>query len=163
MMYNKSVANKSMSKAAKTVPTNSEKSTDEYGLCRVSLDGAWPYLHGQTQNPNEALNQIIWSKIPKQVFVSRKVLEIGVNSAIIEYNDGASGVFDVLEFVGVNTRGILTEKGTVARNYRRIKNSSVKCSEKGKIRRKTLRSIKKGFLDTEKETEIVESYVAGGF
>ena len=119
-------------------------------------------LHGQTQNPNEALNQIIWNKIPKQVCVVRMVLEIGINSAIIEYNDGAAGVFDVLQFVGVKTHGILTEKGTAARNNKRIKNSAVKCSDKGKKRRKTLRTIKKGFLDME-ETEKVESYVPGGF
>ena len=30
-----------MSKAAKTVFINSEKSADGYGLCRVSLDGSW--------------------------------------------------------------------------------------------------------------------------
>ena len=49
----------------------------------------------------------------------------------------------MLEFVGVKTRGILTEKGTMARNDKRIKNSAVKCSDKGKKRRKTLRTIKK--------------------
>ena len=54
-------------------------------------------LHGSTQNSNEALNSMIWSKCPKSTFVQRPVLEIGVNAAVLAYNDGASGVLDVLE------------------------------------------------------------------
>ena len=40
-------------------------------------------LHGKTQNANEALNNIIWQKCPKNVFVKRDVLEVGVKSAVI--------------------------------------------------------------------------------
>ena len=47
-------------------------------------------LHGKTQNANEALNNIIWTKCPKSVFVERIVLEIGVNSAVSEFNEGRS-------------------------------------------------------------------------
>ena len=119
-------------------------------------------LHGQTQNPNEALNQIIWAKVPKSVFVGRGVLEMGVNSAIIEFNDGSNGVHKVLNYLGVET-GYLTKLGSIARNKRRISHSARKCSTNGKQRRRTLRTIKKGFLDTEKELEKEESYVAGGF
>ena len=60
-------------------------------------------LHGQTQNTNEALNHIIWSKVPKAVFVGRSVLEMGVYSAVIEYNDGAAGLRKVLELLGVKS------------------------------------------------------------
>ena len=119
-------------------------------------------LHGQTQNPNEALNQIIWSKVPKAIFVGKHVLEMGINSAIIEYNDGAFGIHKVLNHVGVET-GLCTHRGSVARNKRRLIQSARKCSAKGIQRRKTLRTIKKGFLDQEKELEKEESYVAGGF
>ena len=35
-------------------------------------------LHGTTQNNNEALNGLIWKKVPKDVFVGHNVLEIGV-------------------------------------------------------------------------------------
>lgn len=35
-------------------------------------------LHGGTQNQNESLNNIIWSRIPKSTFVLRKTLELGV-------------------------------------------------------------------------------------
>ena len=34
-------------------------------------------LHGQTQNPNESFNNLIWTRIPKNVFVGRKTLKWG--------------------------------------------------------------------------------------
>ena len=119
-------------------------------------------LHGQTQNPNEALNQIIWSKVPKAISVCKGVLEMGINSAIIEFNDGPNGIHKVLNFVGVEA-GYQTQLKSAARNKRRVSRSVKKCSVKGKQRRKTLRTIKKGFLDQEKELEKEECYVAGGF
>ena len=48
-------------------------------------------LHGQTQNKNELLNNVIWKKCPKTMFVSKKVLESSVFSAIIEFNDRVIG------------------------------------------------------------------------
>ena len=95
--------------------------------------------------------------------MGRKVLEIDVYSAIIEYNDGSAGIFDVLEYVGIRSRGLMTEKGTLDRNTKRIKNSAKKCSEKVINRRKSLSTIKKGYLDMEKEAENGESYVTGNF
>ena len=41
-------------------------------------------LHGTTQNNNEALNGIIWLKCPKEVYVERFTLELGVCSAILK-------------------------------------------------------------------------------
>ena len=46
---------------------------------------------GTTQNPNEALDQIVWKKCPKDTFISKIGLEIGVASAFINFNDGISG------------------------------------------------------------------------
>ena len=40
-------------------------------------------LHGKTQNNNECLHGVVWKRIPKDIFVGRKVLEIGICSAII--------------------------------------------------------------------------------
>ena len=53
-------------------------------------------LHGKTQNNNESLNGVIWKKCPKDVFVGRATLEIGVASAVLNFNDGSSGVLNVL-------------------------------------------------------------------
>ena len=48
-------------------------------------------LHGKTPNNNECLNGVVWKRIPKYIFAGRKVLEIGICSAIIHFNDGATG------------------------------------------------------------------------
>ena len=45
-------------------------------------------LHGKAQNANEALNNIIWTKCPKNVYVEKDVLESSVNSAVLEFNEG---------------------------------------------------------------------------
>ena len=38
-------------------------------------------IHGETQNANEFLNNIIWMKCPKQVFVERSILQLDVQYA----------------------------------------------------------------------------------
>lgn len=45
-------------------------------------------LHGKTQNPNESVNNVIWSRLPKTVFVGNKTLHLGVYEAIASFNDG---------------------------------------------------------------------------
>ena len=48
-------------------------------------------LYGYTENDNEAINSVIWKKCPKDVFVSKKVLEIAAALATSEFNDGSNG------------------------------------------------------------------------
>ena len=48
-------------------------------------------LEQTTQNPKEAFNEITWKKWPKNIFVFRYVLEIGLASAI-NFNDGVMGL-----------------------------------------------------------------------
>ena len=43
------------------------------------------------------------NKMPKSVFVERRVLEIDVNSAVLEFNEGAVGVHEVLKDFNVKT------------------------------------------------------------
>ena len=59
-------------------------------------------LHGKTQNSNEALNGEIWSKVLKATFVSKDTIIMGVNSAVIHYNDGRKGLLDVLKYLMLN-------------------------------------------------------------
>ena len=54
-------------------------------------------LHGTTQNNNEAFNGVIWQKCPKEVYVERWTLEIGVCSAISNFNSGSTAIMKVLE------------------------------------------------------------------
>ena len=45
-------------------------------------------LEGTIQNPNETFNQFVWQRYPKQTFLSKQVLESGVYSSVLTYNDG---------------------------------------------------------------------------
>ena len=48
-------------------------------------------LHGKTQNNNEALNSLVWKLVPKDVFDGRYIVEMGVSSAVIHFNDVITG------------------------------------------------------------------------
>ena len=71
-------------------------------------------LHGKTQNPNQFFNNIIWTKCPKAVYVSRAVLEMGVNSAVLEFNEGSHGINGVYSHFGF-PGGIYTR--TIAKKH----------------------------------------------
>ena len=55
-------------------------------------------LHGETQNNNEGLNSIIWSLVPKSIFVSKPIIEVETYSAILHFNDGTNGILQVLDY-----------------------------------------------------------------
>ena len=54
------------------------------------------------QNSNEAFNNIIWNKCPKNVYLGRSVLEIGTNSAVLDFNDGSFGMSSVFKYFGIS-------------------------------------------------------------
>ncbi|XP_018494221.1 uncharacterized protein LOC108863949 [Galendromus occidentalis] len=58
-------------------------------------------LHGKTQNPNEGANHLIWTKLPKTVFVSLPKLKKGVHIAVSEFNDGHVALCRILEAGGI--------------------------------------------------------------
>ena len=118
-------------------------------------------LHGQTQNTNEALNATILARYPENIFVGRRTLEMEVNSAILNFNDGSKGLLYVLNYFDLS-EAVTINKG-VTRDTARVKQAIRKSSEQHKKRRKILRSMKKGCLDKEKEKEKTGSYVPGGF
>ena len=60
-------------------------------------------LHRLTQNLFESLRSGICAKCPKNVFVERQTLEIGVCSAVIEFNEGFQGIHKVIEYMGLDT------------------------------------------------------------
>lgn len=45
-------------------------------------------VSGKTQNANEALHHLLWSKCPKTVFVSKNTLLMAISIVICEYNTG---------------------------------------------------------------------------
>ena len=119
-------------------------------------------VHGETQNPNEAFNGIVWKKCPKVIFVHRHAFEMRINSAILHFNDGAYGVTKILQEFSIKN-GIFTDIGSTHKDEKSVQWSTVKNSDTRKKRRKKLRMIKSGIIDNEKVREGKESYIAGGF
>ena len=105
-------------------------------------------LHGNTQNSNESLNGLIWAR-PKNIFVSRSVLEMSVSSAILSFN---SGLFEVFTNCGLEV-GSYVETFCYLEDASKVICGNVKSSKSVKKRRKTLRSVKMGFVDKEAEEE----------
>ena len=46
------------------------------------------WLHRETQNVNESINNIIWARCPKRVYVGNLTLKTAVTYAVISFNDG---------------------------------------------------------------------------
>ena len=129
-------------------------------LCDNELLGRC--LDGTTQNSNEAVNQIVWKKCPKDTFISRIVLEIGVASAVINFNDGMSGFEKLFSRLNLSF-GVIINSGAIEKDQQRIKNMNNKFQETVKMKRKKLRAVRKGYIDKEKDNEGGESYLTGNF
>ena len=116
-------------------------------------------LHGKTQNNNESLNGVIW-RCPKDTFVGRGVLETAVSSAVISFNSEHRKTSTFTK--GCNLEiGSFTELFCHLDDYNKVTRQNKKSSAAIKKRRKTLRSIAKGFIDKESEEE--RSYSCGAF
>ena len=110
---------------------------------------------------NEALNSIIWSRVPKHTFVSKSTIEMGTYSAVLHYNDGANGVLEVLKYFGLSGIVILASSSKVDKT--RIRHMKSKSTDKSKMQRKKIRAVKKGFIDDQQIKETTDSYISGGF
>ena len=95
-------------------------------------------VHGKTQNANEALNGLIWSRLSKTVFVGRETIEMGVNSAIIHFYDGRKGILKVLEHFGL--KGQISKATATNLDSSRIKRMEKKFTAAEKKHRKGLRA-----------------------
>ncbi|GBL78986.1 hypothetical protein AVEN_48947-1 [Araneus ventricosus] len=47
-------------------------------------------VHGNTQNPNESVNNVIWSRVTKSTFVQIEAPSLGVYDAVCTFNEGNS-------------------------------------------------------------------------
>ena len=95
------------------------------------------------------------------MFVSRRILEIGVSSAVINFSDGARPLITVMKHLKM-IPGKYMKMLCHRYNTGRIKTMTDKSSKKTKDRRKKLRATRKGFIDKEKEDES-ETYKGGEF
>ena len=95
-----------------------------------------------TIKPKITMSQfgLIWKKVPKDIFVGHDVLEIGVWDAVINFNDGLSGLLDVFTNLNLDHGGY-TQTFCIKHDEKRINSIDIKCLAKVKQRRKRLRAI----------------------
>jgi len=58
-------------------------------------------VHGHTQNPNESVNNIIWSRVPKNTFLTLKPLTFGIHEAVSSFNNGNVSKLLILKAAGI--------------------------------------------------------------
>ena len=118
-------------------------------------------LHGETQNVNESFKGLIWKRLPKDVFVCKRTLQIGVASATIAYKDGTKGLLKVFIKCRIEP-GYFTTLGCTHYDKRRVSAMDKKTLKVSKKRRRTLRDIRKGWVHQNLEAEGL-TYGAGKF
>jgi len=96
------------------------------------------------------------------VYVKKDTLEMGVNSAILSFNEGTAGLKRVFEYLNM-TRGVKTSSGSLKKDKRRLSNMKRKEKSPIKKRRVQLTGISKGWIDKEQELEAEKSYASGSF
>ncbi|GFX74431.1 uncharacterized protein TNCV_3213181 [Trichonephila clavipes] len=80
-------------------------------------------LHGKTQNNNESFNNVLWSVLPKEIFVHKKTLFLGSYMAVILYKSGYLGMLPVFNYLGI---GI---DPTTLKNYMEIETEKIQKSK----------------------------------
>ena len=117
-------------------------------------------LHGKTKKHNKSLNGLFWQLCPKDVFVGRVTLELGVASAVITFNDGFSGILEVFNKLNIKP-GIFCENYCGVKNEKQITQMQTKLFHSAKQRHNKIRRAQ-GFQDKCEENEGI-SYEAGLF
>ena len=77
-------------------------------------------------------------------------------------NDGMSGFEKLFSRLNLSF-GVSTKSGAIDKDQQRIKNMNNKFQETVKMKKKKLRSVKKGYIDKEKHNEGRQSYLTGNF
>ena len=103
--------------------------------------------HGLTQNVNECLNGLIWDRCPKSTYVEQETLALATYLAILKFNEGDISFLKIFSELDISP-GMFTSKGAEDCNTARIKLSARKSTENVKQRRKTLRHLRKQYIDT---------------
>ncbi|GFT69758.1 uncharacterized protein TNCV_3700421 [Trichonephila clavipes] len=93
-------------------------------------------LHGGTQNPNESVNNVIWSRVPKKTFVQLEVLSLGTYDAVSSFNMGNVSKLEILRKVCIEP-GDYTVQAMECLDKQRLLRAKYYCLQKTKeVRRK---------------------------
>ena len=78
---------------------------------------------GLTQNQNESINNMIWSKCSKRIICSKNRFNISVYESIIKWNEGALGRKMLLQFLNVTCGPNIVAGLRIRQQSKKIKNA----------------------------------------
>ncbi|GFS56148.1 uncharacterized protein TNCV_1650651 [Trichonephila clavipes] len=99
-------------------------------------------LHGGTQNPNESVNNVIWSRVPKKTFVQLEVLSLGTYDAVSSFNMGNVSKLEILRKMCIEP-GDYTVQAMECLDKQRLLRAKYSCLQKTKEVRKEKRIKRK--------------------
>jgi hypothetical protein len=104
---------------------------------------------------------MIWDRCPETTYVEQETVALATYLAVLKFNDGDISFLKIFEDLDI-TLGVFTCKGTQDCDTTQIKLSAKKCKDNVKIRRKTLRHLRKSYIDSTEANEGI-TYEAGSF
>ncbi|GFX73301.1 uncharacterized protein TNCV_4206511 [Trichonephila clavipes] len=94
-------------------------------------------LHGGTQNPNESVNNVIWSRVPKKTFVQLEVLSLGTYDAVSSFNMGNVSKLEILRKMCIEP-GDYTVQAMECLDKLRLLRAKYSCLQKTKSQKRVL-------------------------
>lgn len=164
--FNKSTANGEPPKSHDTMPvklnaTVVAKLTPLYE--RLSSDELLSRCaRGATQNANESLHSLIWRKCPKETSTSKKRIDLGVVSAVAEFNMGAIHAQKAKMMVRERVVPDAAKNISAQRDARRKRKRAWKATTESKKARKAT-NIRKTAAEKAKKQAEGPTYSAGQF
>ena len=116
---------------------------------------------GKTQNSNECLHSVIWSRCPKTIFVGRHKLQGAAASAVAVFNGGASQLTQIMKEMAIEVNEV-TYAYAEEKDRLCMQRASARMSASSKIGRKDKQSEKK-LERVQQVTEEGTTYAPGGF
>ncbi len=116
---------------------------------------------GQTQNSNECLHSVIWSRCSKTVFVGHRKLHGAVASAVGCFNEGATHLTRVMDLLAIESNE-MTQAFVASRDAVRIAKSEQARKGSTKESRKRKADVRKRER-AHAEAQEGPAYEAGGF
>ena len=88
-------------------------------------------------------------------------MELGVFSAVLQFNDGACGISKVFSLLGIKQESCNSVEQLIMK--RCLRQRDLRKSDRCKMQRKRIRARREGFSYKEKEAEGSASYASGAF
>ena len=117
------------------------------------------FQKGLTQNANESINNIVWSRCPKRLFCGRERYMISVCEAITQFNNGANGRKQLFKDLNLDIC-LNAFTGLQKQDKIRLQHAAYKISEKYKHRRQKLRVLRKNKSKKAKKDYISDAFTA---